>query len=137
MATDSDSTMDRADKILKLLRENGLIGDPTIDNCRLLRKVVVTNEEVRELDPSLILQTEGRTRRSAALAASAQITEQCVDTAADRSGGESNVKTVLASPTIVATASAASSNDCNDGTTVAQETLTKIKKLIDSDSDDE
>lgn len=135
--------MDRADKILKLLRENGLVDDPTIDNCRLLRKVVVTNEEVRELDPSLILQTEGRTRRSAALAASAQIEQIVAERSAAESGGIAGIAATAEAPTTAAAAAAsgtaAAAGDGDDGATltVAQDALTKIKKIIDSDSNDE
>lgn len=110
--TESDSTVERADKILYLLCDNGLVGDPTVDNCRLLRKSVVCNEEARELDPSLIIQAEGRTRRSVTAAKTAVPDDPATTTG---------------------TAATAASGD-ND---VAQATLSNIKKLIDSDSDDE
>lgn len=115
--TDCNTAMERADKILQLLRANGLDSEPTIENCRLLRKEVVTNEEVRDLDPSLIIQTEGRTRRSAARAAGTR------DAATGAAAGSSGAT----APTADAAATAGP----------VQVTLTKIKTLVDSESDDE
>lgn len=107
--TDSDTTVERADKVLRLLCDVGLDGDPNIDNCRLLRKTVICNEEARELDPSLIIQAEGRTRRSVTAALTA------------------------GSPTATTEAAAPASSDSETAPT----TLSSIKRLIDSDSDDE
>lgn len=114
--------MERADKIMQLLRDNGLEGEPTIDNCRLLRKEVVINEEVYELDPSLIIKTEGRTRRSAALAAT------------QPPANAASTETSCAAADEASTSTPATEQRPEDSKTAA--VLTKIKKLVDSDSDD-
>lgn len=54
------SNQERADKILELLREKGLEGDPTLIKCRELKKQILTKKEIDDLDPSVILNTEGR-----------------------------------------------------------------------------
>lgn len=53
------STQERANKILELLHEKGLEGEPTIAKCRQLRKVILTKREIEDLDPNLIIQTDG------------------------------------------------------------------------------
>lgn len=119
LPTDSDTTGERADKLLHLLRDVGLVGDPNPDACRLLRKTVICNEEARELDPSLIIQAEGRTRRSVTAAL----------TAADAGASP----TLATASTDAAAAAAAATSDSETN----QKTLSSIKRLIDSDSDDE
>lgn len=53
------SNQERADKILELLREKGLEGEPTLIKCRELKKQILTKKEIEDLDPSVILNTEG------------------------------------------------------------------------------
>ncbi|KAJ6635426.1 hypothetical protein Bhyg_14012 [Pseudolycoriella hygida] len=63
------SNSERAAKMLELLREKGLEGEPTISKCRQLKVDYLTKKEIEDLDPNLIIQTEGRTRRSVTRAA--------------------------------------------------------------------
>lgn len=49
----------RADRLLEILQENGLPGEPTIAACRQLKREMVSKEEISDLDPSLIIQSEG------------------------------------------------------------------------------
>lgn len=56
---DYNTAQERADRLLELLQDNGLVGEPTIAACRQLRKEIVTKEEISELDPNLIIQSEG------------------------------------------------------------------------------
>lgn len=45
--------------MLELLREKGLEGEPTISKCRQLKVDFLTKKEIEDLDPNLIIQTEG------------------------------------------------------------------------------
>lgn len=45
--------------MLELLREKGLEGEPTISKCRQLKVDYLTKKEIEDLDPNLIIQTEG------------------------------------------------------------------------------
>lgn len=54
------SRRDRANKMLELLYENGLEGEATIANCRKLRKLMLAKKEIEDLDPTLIIATEGK-----------------------------------------------------------------------------
>lgn len=92
------SHQDRANRILELLHEKGLEGEPTIAKCKELRKQLSAKKEIAELDTSVIIQAEGRTRRSTARAATRR-------------------------------------NYVYDEDKNVQETLKKIKNIIDSDSD--
>lgn len=56
---DCNTSQARADRLLEILRENGLVGEPTITACRQLKKEIVSKEEISELDPNLIIQSEG------------------------------------------------------------------------------
>lgn len=49
----------RAEKLMDLLRERGLEGKPTLDDCRKLRKRYEREKEVAELNTSNIICTEG------------------------------------------------------------------------------
>lgn len=51
--------MERADKMLVLLRKAGLEGDPTIAKCRELKLRQMTKREVEDLDKTAIIETEG------------------------------------------------------------------------------
>lgn len=53
------SRRDRANKMLELLYENGLEGEATIANCRQLKKLILAKKEIEDLDPTLIIATEG------------------------------------------------------------------------------
>lgn len=97
------SHQDRADKLLELLREKGLEGEPTINKCKALRKQILTKREIEDLDPNAILVTEGRTRRSLT----------CIPTAR------------LKNPRVYV----------DEQDEDVQQTLSKLKKIIDSDSD--
>lgn len=51
--------------MLEVLREHGLVGEPTLAKCRELKKSrerVVSDED--DLDPSVIINPNGRTLRS-------------------------------------------------------------------------
>lgn len=54
------SNSERAGKMLELLREKGLEGEPTISKCRQLKVDYLTKKEIEDLDPNLIIQTEGK-----------------------------------------------------------------------------
>lgn len=54
------SNSERADKMLELLREKGLEGEPTISKCKQLKVDYLTKKEIEDLDPNLIIQTEGK-----------------------------------------------------------------------------
>ncbi|XP_055603078.1 claspin-like [Uranotaenia lowii] len=60
------SNQERANAILQLMQEKGLEGEPTVAKCRELRKQLQMEREVNTLDTSLIIDSgEGRiTRRS-------------------------------------------------------------------------
>lgn len=45
--------------MLELLREKGLEGEPTISKCKQLKVDYLTKKEIEDLDPNLIIQTEG------------------------------------------------------------------------------
>lgn len=51
---------ERANRILNLLHEKGLEGEPTIEKCKQLRKDLQIRREIEGLDPNVIIQTEGR-----------------------------------------------------------------------------
>lgn len=53
------SNAERAAKMLELLREKGLEGEPTLSKCRQLKVDYLTKKEIEDLDPNLIIQTEG------------------------------------------------------------------------------
>ena len=46
-------------KLMALLEENGMKGNPTIEKCRKLRKKLERAREVAELDTSNIINTSG------------------------------------------------------------------------------
>lgn len=54
------SNSERAEKMLELLREKGLEGEPTIAKCKQLKVDYLTKKEIEDLDPNLIIQTEGK-----------------------------------------------------------------------------
>lgn len=58
------SNSERAEKMLELLREKGLEGEPSISKCKQLKVDYLTKREIEDLDPNLIIQTEGTFNRS-------------------------------------------------------------------------
>lgn len=53
------SNSERAAKMLDLLHEKGLEGEPTISKCKQLKVEDLAKKEIEDLDPNLIIQTEG------------------------------------------------------------------------------
>lgn len=53
---------ERANRILNLLHEKGLQGEPTVEKCKQLRKDLRIRREIEGLDPNVIIQgdTEGK-----------------------------------------------------------------------------
>lgn len=45
--------------MLRLLREKGLVGEPTLAKCKALRKKREAKREIEELDTSVILDDDG------------------------------------------------------------------------------
>lgn len=59
LCVECKSAQDRIDRIVELLREKGLEGEPTLQKCRQLRKEILAKREIEDLDPNLIIQAEG------------------------------------------------------------------------------
>lgn len=53
------SKKSKADKLLQLLQENGLKGNPTAEKCRKLKKKLERQREVAELSLANIIDTPG------------------------------------------------------------------------------
>ncbi|XP_070498739.1 protein starmaker-like [Chironomus tepperi] len=92
----------------RILVQKGMDGEPTMAKCKKLKLELQAKREIAELDKSVILPVEGRTRRSRRGAASKDSEDSMTS---NNEGLSSNVQ-----PEVL-------------------ETLTKIKSVIDSDSD--
>ncbi|CAO1408221.1 unnamed protein product [Diamesa serratosioi] len=101
------STDDKCMLIRRILTQKGLDGEPTVAKCKQLRLDLQTKREIAELDTSVILKAEGRTRRSAR-------------------GGQGGPSKFV--PPLKAS---------NDQIIVSEtlQTLSKIRRIIDSDSE--
>lgn len=69
--------------IMRLLREHGLEGDPTLAKCRALRRMVESSDDSDELDTSVIINTKVRTLRSGTTIAHDEVSDEVGE--ADRS----------------------------------------------------
>lgn len=67
MSLGCKSNSERAEKMLELLREKGLQGEPTLSKCRQLKVDYLTKKEIEDLDPNLIIQTEGKLKENYSL----------------------------------------------------------------------
>lgn len=52
------SNSERAHAMLRLLRDKGLVGEPTMAKCRELKMKMQAKREIDELDTSVILDTD-------------------------------------------------------------------------------
>lgn len=52
------SNSERAHAMLRLLRDKGLVGEPTMAKCRELKMKMQVKREIDELDTSVILDTD-------------------------------------------------------------------------------
>lgn len=54
------TSAERARAMLKLLRNKGLEGEPTLAKCRALKKKRKVEKEIQELDTSVIIDDDGK-----------------------------------------------------------------------------
>lgn len=102
--------------MLELLREKGLEGEPTIAKCKQLRVECLTRREIEDLDPNLIIQTEGK----------------LID---DHHEASNQFPQFLCSGRTRRSTRAATRRQYTYDEEEILETRTKLRKVIDSDSD--